>query len=245
MGPSKDRVLSYFVLACLTTWVLAVPTALAWSRHETPGAFAVACSGLSAFGPTLAALVVAGRAAFGPWRARPAWVVAALLAPIAVRVAGRALFVAAGGDLDAWLIPPATPEQVAALVVFPLGEEPGWRGFAQPRVIARYGPVRGPLLLGFVWGLWHLAYAFTPAGFAPLDFALAMLELPLYSLLIAWTLARARGSLTVAIAFHAGAHLDHIERAPALGLQVCHLAVLALLAGAAAISAHKRKSASH
>jgi membrane protease YdiL (CAAX protease family) len=105
-------------------------------------------------------------------------------------------------------------------------------------MVERHGLVRGSLLLGAVWGLWHLAYSITPdaAGFDPFELGLTMIELPLYSLLIAWVFERSQRSMAVAIAFHAGAHLDHIERAPRaeLGLHVAHLAVVAVVAMVAA-----------
>ena len=37
-----------------------------------------------------------------------------------------------------------------------LGEEYGWRFFLQPILQRRYGNVRGVLILGLVWGIWHL-----------------------------------------------------------------------------------------
>lgn len=39
--------------------------------------------------------------------------------------------------------------------VFALGEEAGWRGFLTPRLTARFGRVRGLLLSGAIWGVWH------------------------------------------------------------------------------------------
>lgn len=36
------------------------------------------------------------------------------------------------------------------------GEEYGWRYFLQPRLQSRFGPRGGVLLLGVLWGLWHL-----------------------------------------------------------------------------------------
>jgi len=37
-----------------------------------------------------------------------------------------------------------------------LGEEPGWRGFALPRMQKQYGSLWGTLLLGVLWSCWHL-----------------------------------------------------------------------------------------
>jgi uncharacterized protein len=242
-------VLAYAGLACATTWLLALPAALAWTRRQAPAPYAVACAGLSAFGPLLAALAVAGRRkelrqVFGRWRTRPLWALVALAAPFLAHTIARLLFRAAGGHPVPWVALPGTPEALAALVVFPLGEEFGWRGFAYPRLEGRLGPVRGSLLLGCLWGLWHLVYAVTPAaaGFDRWEFAYTMLELPLYSLVLAWLFERANRSLAVAIAFHAGAHLDHFERLPQtdLRLPLIQLGVAASLALAASWSLSRR-----
>lgn len=37
-----------------------------------------------------------------------------------------------------------------------LGEEYGWRAFLQPLLQKRFGPRRGVVLLGVMWGVWHL-----------------------------------------------------------------------------------------
>ena len=36
-----------------------------------------------------------------------------------------------------------------------LGEEYGWRYFMQPRMEKRFGVMRGTIVLGILWGLWH------------------------------------------------------------------------------------------
>jgi len=243
--PRGDGLYAYAALACGLTWALALPTALAWRHHAAPSPAAIASEGLSAFGPLLAVLAVAGprhelRAVFGRWRTNPMWLVLALVASPAVHLAARALDVALGGRLGAWVAPPVTSEQLAALVVFPLGEEFGWRGFAYPRIVERLGVVRGALLLGVVWGLWHLVYGITPeaGAFDAVEFGVGMIELPLYSVVIAWVFERSNRSMGVALAFHAGAHLDHLERAPGtdLRLHALHLAVLAAVALVAARS---------
>jgi uncharacterized protein len=40
----------------------------------------------------------------------------------------------------------------------PLGEEPGWRGFARPQM-TRSSPWQTDVLLGVLWALWHLPVA--------------------------------------------------------------------------------------
>jgi membrane protease YdiL (CAAX protease family) len=250
--PGADGTYGFFALACAWTWILALPVARAWIRHQAPPPGAVACAGLSAFGPLVAALVIAGRRqqlrdVFGRWRTNPVWIGMALVTPAAVHALATAAYVAIGGHPAQWLYPPVTPEQMAALVVFPLGEEFGWRGLAQPRMARRHGLVKGSLLVGLGWGLWHLLYTITPqaAGFDPFELTLIMAELPLYSLLIAWVFERSNRSMAVAIAFHAGAHLDHFERAPRtdLRLHALHLAVLAVLAILAARALATRERA--
>jgi membrane protease YdiL (CAAX protease family) len=47
---------------------------------------------------------------------------------------------------------------------FAFGEEFGWRGYAQPKLVRQYGLAGGLLLLGIIWGLWHTPiYCFADA----------------------------------------------------------------------------------
>jgi membrane protease YdiL (CAAX protease family) len=49
---------------------------------------------------------------------------------------------------------------VLAVVVNGLGEETGWRGFAVPALVPRFGPLGAALVVAPVWALWHLPYFF-------------------------------------------------------------------------------------
>lgn len=244
-GRHGDGVVTFSVLACLITWALSAPGALCLIAHTPPPGPVLAGMGLSAFGPLIAALLTAAprgqlRTIFRPWRAGPHWLLVALLAPLVSHLAATALYAVLVGTPARWLHPPVSGEQVAALVVFPLGEEFGWRGFLQPRLAARYGHVRGSLLVGVVWAVWHLVYCVTPeAGRFDLATLLVLaIKLPLWSVIIAWVLQRTHGSLAVALAFHVGAHLDNLQRAVPLdpAMHALHTVVLAALAAGAARS---------
>ena len=71
-----------------------------------------------------------------------------------------------------------------------------------------------------------------------------MLQLPLHAILVGWVFERANRSMAVAIAFHAGGHLDNFQRAPRtdLRLQILYLLVLAALAAVAARSLSRAKA---
>ena len=75
-----------------------------------------------------------------------------MVSPAAIHLTATAIYAALGGHPGAWFHPPMGAEQLAALVVFPIGEEFGWRGFAQGRMVSRFGAVWGSLLLGAGWG---------------------------------------------------------------------------------------------
>lgn len=44
----------------------------------------------------------------------------------------------------------------------PVNEEFGWRGYAIDKMLIQLGLVRGSLLLGVAWGIWHLPWIFFP-----------------------------------------------------------------------------------
>lgn len=172
------------------------------------------------FGPTVAALLLAGaarRAALGRllsgftrWRA-PVWVWAfAFGATAAVGVAALWIHTALGGAPDwpegrALLLAPAVFLWVLLFSV--AGEETGWRGYLLPRLLAATDPLRASLALGAVWALWHLPLWAMPGNFhAAIPMPLFALQILAVSILYTWLWQASNGSLLIAHVFHAASN---------------------------------------
>jgi membrane protease YdiL (CAAX protease family) len=87
-----------------------------------------------------------------------------------------------------------------------LAEEPGWRDFALPRMQRRHGPLLGTLILGVLWGGWHLPLFFSdwePEGPDPLSIGLFMLVAITLSVVITWVFNHTQESLPAAMLVHA------------------------------------------
>lgn len=89
------------------------------------------------------------------WRVAPRWYLFAVGVPLMLAVLVTAEFAMFGEELD-WSIlkqrlAAFLPSLLIIALVFGGNEEPGWRGFALPRLQDRFGPVRGTLLLGALW----------------------------------------------------------------------------------------------
>ncbi len=85
----------------------------------------------------------------------------------------------------------------------PLGEELGWRGFALPRLLDRFSPFTASLLLGAVWGTWHLPSFFAaglPQSVSTLPSFLAAALL--LSIVATWLFIRSGGSVLISILLH-------------------------------------------
>ncbi|MHC3994430.1 CPBP family intramembrane glutamic endopeptidase [Thiomicrolovo sp. ZZH C-3] len=90
------------------------------------------------------------------WRASPAWYAFLFLGIPLLFYAGSAL----KGNLASASLPFASLQALPGALLFALlkgpVEELGWRGFALPLLQRKMTPLAASLLLGLIWGFWHL-----------------------------------------------------------------------------------------
>ena len=175
--------------------------------------------------PTLAALLVVGLypGAGGlrsisrqvrTWRVGSIWYVLALIGPVFLLLAAKATFAARLGTMPAqWMVLPSLSGPGGLpFVIFGslLAEEPGWRGFAQPRLQVRYGALATAVCIGLLWSTWHLWYVILPGGFSHVsgtDGVATFLRLTSTAVIYAWMYNSTNGSLFIAMIAHLGHNL--------------------------------------
>jgi len=88
-----------------------------------------------------------------------------------------------------------------------LGEELGWRGFALPRIQRDAVALVSSLVLGLVWGLWHVPLWFVPGDFhQSLSLPIFLLQTMGFSVLYTWLYNNTGGSLLITGLFHAASN---------------------------------------
>jgi uncharacterized protein len=172
---------------------------------------------LGIFSPTISGLVVSGiiggrsevkRLLTGitRWNVDLRWYFAAaflLLGPLMI-----ALVYVALGHPAAGLKPGLTTTSLLGIIVFqlfsgPIGEELGWRGFALPRLQAKYNALVSSLILGVIWTFWHLPFFYltgaTQMGIPMPIYLFLVLTITLY---LTWLYNNTHGSVVITILAH-------------------------------------------
>jgi membrane protease YdiL (CAAX protease family) len=81
------------------------------------------------------------------------------------------------------------------------GEEMGWRGYVLPRLQAKYSALVSSVILGAIWGLWHLPRYLAPENSS--SFALGTLKIFAEAILYTWIYNNTKGSLLLTTIMHA------------------------------------------
>jgi len=150
------------------------------------------------------------------WRVNWIWYAAAIGLPLLVHALAIGLNMAAGAPAPSLA---QFQPWYAVLMVFglsmvnplegPLGEEPAWRGFAQPRLQSKWSPFASAALLAVLITSWHLPLVFMPQFDLGLpDIATTVLVTFWY----AWLFNRSGGSVLLPLIAHVTEGCVNIHR---------------------------------
>ncbi|MFC8191478.1 CPBP family intramembrane glutamic endopeptidase [Cellulomonas sp. NPDC057328] len=227
LGVVRRRpILSFFVLALAASWLAWIPYILSlhglglWDFRfpGDPGGQMLGMLPGAYLGPIGAALFVTavtdGRAGLRAWARRLwrwrvswRWYVGILAGvPLAMVVSG---LVFSGGEAylpSTAVLAALVPGLLMQMVTTGLAEEPGWRDFALPRVQRRIGALGAAVLVGVLWGVWHLPLFLTVWGgfpevpwFRPLTFVAFCV---VFSVVMTWVFNRTGQSLPMSMLLH-------------------------------------------
>jgi uncharacterized protein len=84
------------------------------------------------------------------------------------------------------------------------GEEIGWRGYVLPRLQAKYSALTSTLILGVIWGIWHLPKFLS--HWNAISFAWFMVHTMAVSVMYTWLYNGTKGSLLLVTLFHAASN---------------------------------------
>jgi membrane protease YdiL (CAAX protease family) len=198
----RHPLVAFFVLTYVLTWA------------------AIPFIGFFTAGPFLAALIVihltrglAGLKELGlrmiRWRVRWYWYAVAVGLPLAVHLLNAGLSVAAGAGIPRQGFASLT----GLLMVFalrlvnpadgPVGEEPGWRGFALPGLQGTLSPLVSTVILGVLVTGWHLPLFFFGSDLPPSVIVGGILGPITFAFAASWLFNHTGGSVLMTIVMHA------------------------------------------
>ena len=215
---SRHPLVAFAVLAAGISWLL-------WWAADAGGAPALFMDWLGGFGPAVAAILLTalleGREALRlllmrvfAWRFHPLLYLAAMTLPIIGTLLLIALYALIKGEPDTldmvgpWLanLVRVSPALLISLLlgwIVVTGEEIGWRGYLLPRLRAQHSDLAASLIVGLVWGLWHLPELWPlKAGRDPLTLPLFLADIVIISVLYTWLYANSGGSILLVSLFH-------------------------------------------
>jgi membrane protease YdiL (CAAX protease family) len=223
----------FVLLTFAVSWVLWVPDTVAARRTATvPDQLATALgAGGPLVAAVLCIAFYEGRPGFRDlaqrfltWRVPLRWYAVVLLGPAALSIVATGAGIAFGGDvpnfadppiLTAYPLPEGAEGSVPWLALLPavmlqqlvagsaLGEEPGWRGYALPRLQHDYSSLTASLMLGTIWGVWHLPLWLRPDQPVALQVEWELPRIIAIAVLITWVFNHTSGSLLLAMLLHA------------------------------------------
>jgi len=216
------KTVSFFVIAFAISWLLWLPQVLdsiGWVQFPE---FVGILGMFAPFGPFVAALWLTGRQGGREAVKRllkrgwsldfdKRWLLPTVLLMPAVSLITVVVMTLLSLTVEWEFAPPwqaLVPTFFMILLLNALPEEYGWRGFALGPMLNRSSALAASLILGLLWGLWHLPLHFiegTVQSAIPVyQFVIQQMVL---AVLYTWLFNNTRGAVSVAILFHAVANI--------------------------------------
>lgn len=228
----KHPVASFYILTFLISWSGYIPQVLySYGLFPFQSMLFFIIGGL---GPAISAIIVMHvlhrkngvrkifRALYR-WRCSILWYVVALFLYAFIWLA--VIAIPNGVSLNLEKIPPwymLIPFFIANMFMN-VWEEIGWRGFALPELQSNYTALTSSIIVGAMWGLWHLPLLimkdYPMSDYPILPFFIGVIA---SSLLYTWIYNNTQGSLLIVTIFHASGNTvgyflgDAINNIPAL-----------------------------
>ena len=234
---TRHPLIAFFVIAFAGSWIAFLPLVLAQNGlgllpYTIPEIGLVplgewfAIPG-SILGPTLAAFTVtastAGKAGvwqllrrYVLWRVGLRWYLLVIVGVPLIQLACSSVFLGTApltAFIQQWPLFFTTylPNILILAVAVQIWEEGGWSGFAVPSLQQRFGAWRMTLILGPLWGLFHLPAFFIPgqifdqkvgAMAMVVQMGLLIILAVLTRIIMTWVFNNTKGSILLAILLH-------------------------------------------
>lgn len=218
----KSPLTWFYILAFGISWLGMISVVLA-SRDIAPfyRPYFLVLFIFYAIGPALAAVIVSqvthGKTGVQNllkglirWRVGLVWYIIAVLGPSVLLIAAQVVTKLLGLPLT------ITMPQVVLSPYFIFGvavnflantcEEIGWRGFALPRLQKRHNALHATLIVGILWGLWHLPLVFLAGPMSEYPF-LWFISIAADAFMYTWIYNSTKGSILLVALFHGSGNI--------------------------------------
>jgi len=221
---TKRMMITFFVLAYVLIWVVLLPILLLPQRAEQLDFLLL----IAAYAPFLAAiittLVYEGRTGLWnwlksvfKWRIPFIWyLIGGVLINFLFVALHIGLYLLFGGHI---VLANSDTPWYGYLAIFPfavflsfpfgsgLGEEAGWRGFALPKLLKRYSPFVASIILGSLWGLWHIPALLMSSWEGSSQGLLLFVYVFPLTIIMTWVYCKSRGSTIPVMLMHTGGNI--------------------------------------
>jgi membrane protease YdiL (CAAX protease family) len=219
--------LKFFLLTFAYSWIIWIPSVLDGLGIQLPFSvteYSIVVVIIGAFAPLLAAITLVyreegrqGIKAFFrqvlDFKIKPIYLILALALPLLIHVIAHYLALGVGLDVAKTLFPTdiptapivlAIPYFILMLIIGGGQEEFGWRGYAQEPLQEKIGVIPASLVIGVIWGVWHLPLWFMAGDLhSAYSFLAFVMMTTSISIMYAWLYNSSGKKLIVVIFFHA------------------------------------------